>query len=170
MKGRKYILKLVDKALGAKARLKQISEILELSTRTIQRWRKDLHDDKRKGNTFKTSNALTIKERQKVIDTVCSLEFRNLPPGQIVPRLADRGIYIASESTIYRILKAFGLVIGLRPLLAMQPDYPNPEQIPKLPSEKNHVSWWPQDRIRFGVGIYHIYSAQRSMYIFIYIL
>jgi putative transposase len=27
-----------------------------------------------------------------------------LPPGQIVPRLADEGEYVASESTFYRIL------------------------------------------------------------------
>ena len=26
-------------------------------------------------------------------------------PGQIVPKLADKGIYLASESTIHRILK-----------------------------------------------------------------
>lgn len=31
-------------------------------------------------------------------------EFADLPPSQIVPTLADRGIYIASESTFYRIL------------------------------------------------------------------
>ncbi len=34
-----------------------------------------------------------------------SVEYRNLPPSQIVPRLADKGIYIASESSFYRILK-----------------------------------------------------------------
>lgn len=33
-------------------------------------------------------------------------EFADLPPSQIVPRLADQGIYLASESTFYRILKA----------------------------------------------------------------
>ena len=32
-------------------------------------------------------------------------EFADLPPSQIVPALADRGIYIASESTFYRILR-----------------------------------------------------------------
>lgn len=109
MKGRKFILEIIDEALEAKARLKKVCEIIELSARTVQRWRKNLCDDKRKHNTFKTSNALTARERQNVLDTVCSSEFRNLPPGQIVPKLADSGTYIASESTIYRILKAFGL-------------------------------------------------------------
>ena len=32
-------------------------------------------------------------------------EFRNLPPSQIVPRLADRGIYVASVSSFYRVLE-----------------------------------------------------------------
>lgn len=32
-------------------------------------------------------------------------EYVDLPPSQIVPALADRGLYIASESTMYRILR-----------------------------------------------------------------
>ncbi|MBL8454449.1 MAG: IS3 family transposase, partial [Zoogloea sp.] len=36
-------------------------------------------------------------------------EFASLPPSQIVPALADRGTYLASESSFYRILRAHGL-------------------------------------------------------------
>ena len=32
-------------------------------------------------------------------------EFRSLPPSQIVPTLADRGLYLASESSFYRLLR-----------------------------------------------------------------
>lgn len=35
-------------------------------------------------------------------------EYASLPPSQIVPKLADEGTYLASESTFYRILKAEG--------------------------------------------------------------
>ena len=35
-------------------------------------------------------------------------EFASLPPTQIVPTLLDRGEYIASESSFYRVLKAQG--------------------------------------------------------------
>ena len=35
-------------------------------------------------------------------------EFRNLPPSQIVPRLADQGRYVASESTLYRLMHEAG--------------------------------------------------------------
>ena len=35
-------------------------------------------------------------------------EFASLPPSQIVPRLADRGTWIASESSFYRVLRERG--------------------------------------------------------------
>src|SRR3546814_18291182 len=39
-------------------------------------------------------------------DLVCnSAQHQSLPPTQIVPRLADQGIYIASESSFYRVLR-----------------------------------------------------------------
>jgi putative transposase len=51
-------------------------------------------------------NKLSGDERQAVI-AVCNVEeFSSLPPSQIVPILADRGEYLASESSFYRILKA----------------------------------------------------------------
>ncbi len=34
----------------------------------------------------------------------CS-KYQDLSPNQIVPRLADEGIYLASESTMYRLLR-----------------------------------------------------------------
>jgi transposase InsO family protein len=39
-----------------------------------------------------------------VLDTCHRKEYASQPPGQIVPRLADEGEYIASESSFYRIL------------------------------------------------------------------
>ncbi|OJG11813.1 hypothetical protein RU93_GL001046 [Enterococcus aquimarinus] len=50
-------------------------------------------------------NKLTDQEREKIIETVSKKEFMNLPPSQIVPKLADRSIYIASESSFYRVLR-----------------------------------------------------------------
>ena len=43
-----------------------------------------------------------------MLAVVNSPEFRALPPKQVVPRLADEGHYLASESTMYRILRAEG--------------------------------------------------------------
>lgn len=36
-------------------------------------------------------------------------KYVDLAPGQIVPRLADHGIHLACESTLYRILRSEGL-------------------------------------------------------------
>ncbi|MCW7755478.1 IS3 family transposase, partial [Desulfobotulus sp. H1] len=70
------------------------------------RWKKNAGgEDQRCGPAKSPKNKLTEFEKQAVIDTANSLEFRDLPPKQIVPILADQGIYIASESSFYRILK-----------------------------------------------------------------
>jgi transposase InsO family protein len=44
-----------------------------------------------------------------MIEVATSSEYRDLPPSQIVPKLADLGIYIASESSFYRVLKRASL-------------------------------------------------------------
>ena len=51
-------------------------------------------------------NKLSEAERQQILKLCNSPEFASLPPNVIVPTLADKGIYIASESTCYRILKS----------------------------------------------------------------
>ncbi|MFZ1318125.1 MAG: DDE-type integrase/transposase/recombinase, partial [Candidatus Nitrotoga sp.] len=51
-----------------------------------------------------------MRERKHVLTVANSDEFGSLPPSQIVPILADRGEYIASESTFYRILRAENLL------------------------------------------------------------
>jgi transposase InsO family protein len=48
---------------------------------------------------------LSPQERAEVIQIMNAPVFRNRPPNQIVPALADQGVYVASESTMYRILK-----------------------------------------------------------------
>jgi putative transposase len=52
------------------------------------------------------ANQLSTEERERVLAVCHAPEFASLPPSQIVPRLADRGEYLASESSFYRILRA----------------------------------------------------------------
>ena len=59
----------------------------------------------RDGPKTTPKNKLSEKERAQVLAVANSEEFRNLSPKQIVPILADRGEYIASESTFYRVLR-----------------------------------------------------------------
>lgn len=80
-----------------------------LSVRTVQRWRKQPGcGDGRYGPRRKPANALSAAERRRVLSVANSPEFRDQSPKQIVPALADRGEYIASESTFYRILREEG--------------------------------------------------------------
>ncbi len=101
--------RLVSKAVASGARQDKACEVIGLSARTLQRWRIDgaIGEDKRPTALRpEPLNKLSVKERQAVIDTCNIEEFASLPPSQIVPILADRGEYIASESSFYRILKA----------------------------------------------------------------
>jgi transposase InsO family protein len=50
-------------------------------------------------------NKLTHQECEAVMAVLNSAEFKDLPPSQIVPRLADQGRYVASESTMQRLLR-----------------------------------------------------------------
>ena len=100
----------IDAAVAAGARLRKACELLDISARTIQRWRAggSEAEDQRKGPRSKPSNSLSQTERDRLLEVVNGNEFQGLSPKQIVPRLADRGVYLASESTIYRALRREG--------------------------------------------------------------
>jgi transposase InsO family protein len=100
------IIDLIDKAVESGARLKKAAATMGLSARTIIRWRHQSGgQDQRKGPSTAPSNKLSEQERQKILDISNSAPFRDLSPKQIVPKLADQGVYLASESSFYRVLK-----------------------------------------------------------------
>lgn len=89
------------------ARREKSCEIIGITVRTLERWEKDDGvNDKRKLVLRTPRNKLTEDERQMVLTTANSVAYRNLPPSKIIPMLTDLGLYIASESTFYRILRA----------------------------------------------------------------
>ena len=53
-------------------------------------------------------NKLSDEERHRIIEVCNQTLYASLPPSQIVPKLADQGEYIASESSFYRVLKSVG--------------------------------------------------------------
>ncbi len=98
---------MIDEAIGRGARLRPAARMLGVTCRTVQRWRNQNGGyDRRNGPRTAPANKLTSAERQQVLTVANSPEYRDLSPRQIVPRLADQGRYIASESTFYRILRA----------------------------------------------------------------
>lgn len=105
------ILKLIDNAVNSGARLKKAASTIGLSSRTINRWKGAIGEgDKRKGPKSEPSNKLSKEERQHILDVANSAPFRDLSPKQIVPKLADQGTYIASESSFYRVLREHEMI------------------------------------------------------------
>jgi len=102
---RREVLKLVDEAKSNGATLRKISPIIGYSTRTLKRWRSSEVDKRTQRNNFSPSNKLSEDEREELIQVANNEEYKNLSPHQIVPKLADKGIYLASEATFYRVLK-----------------------------------------------------------------
>ena len=97
-----------EEAVAAGVRKAKACTELGVSLRTIQRWTGDEQmqaDARSTTERQRPANALTPEERAEVLAVCNSTEFASLPPSQIVPRLADRGCYLASESTFYRVLR-----------------------------------------------------------------
>jgi transposase InsO family protein len=84
-----------------------------LSTRTVQRWHGLPADqgDRRActlGARTAPPNKLSPCQRDAAMRVLNCERFKDLSPSQIVPLLADEGQYVASESTLYRLLRAAG--------------------------------------------------------------
>ena len=114
---RKEIVALVEGAMAAGARQAAACAELCLDARTLQRWqtpegavREDCRPlaERPLHRSVLPANRLTEAERDRLVDTCNNPQFASLPPSQIVPKLADEGVYIASESSFYRVLRERG--------------------------------------------------------------
>jgi transposase InsO family protein len=138
------ILGLVDEAVAA---------------RTLQRWRdQDIGDDGRAGPKSPPSNKLTAKERARVLEVANCPENRDLSPKQIVPQLADLGEYVASESTIYRVLREEEQMGHREPSRAPSKPYRPEEYVATGP---NQVWSW---------DITYLRTPVRGMFFYLYVV
>jgi putative transposase len=129
----------IDEAVKAGTTLEEACKAAGVSARTVQRWRSPAStEDGRAGPRTSPKNKLTVAERKRVLEFVNSEEFRNLSPKQIVPRLADRDIYVASEATLYRLLREEG---QLTPRSAARPGAKRPK-VEHLACRPNQVWSW----------------------------
>ncbi len=81
---------------------------MNISVRTYQRWFKggEVQPDLRPTAIRpEPKNKLSQEENQEILSVMNGPEYADLPPSQVVPKLADKGIYIASEATVYRLLR-----------------------------------------------------------------
>lgn len=102
-------MQLIDEAVQAGARQASASVLLGVSLRSVQRWRHQPEDARAASGRASPPNKFSDIERQALLQSACGDEFASLTPHQIVPKLADKGIYLGSESTFYRVLRAEGL-------------------------------------------------------------
>jgi len=103
-------IELISEAIKSGATQEKACIEIGISSRTYQRWTEDIEacEDKRPNAKRKEpQNKLSKEEELAIIETCNQPEYRSLPPSQIVPKLADKKIYLASESTFYRVLKKF---------------------------------------------------------------
>lgn len=108
---RQNAIELILDAVKAGARRKKACELLGLPCRTFRRWLQrrqyeSLEDKRKAAAALRTpANKLSNEERKRIVSICNQPEYKSLAPTQIVPRLADKGVYLASESSFYRVLK-----------------------------------------------------------------
>jgi len=94
------------------ARLHLACQIVGIDLRTLQRWKASdglVAGDGRPLVVRATpAHALSPTERAAVLSAANEPRFADVPPARIVPTLADEGVYLASESTFARVLRANG--------------------------------------------------------------
>ncbi len=104
---RQAIITGVNEARQAGARQSAACEIIGISAKTLQRWEQpDNAQDGRLDALHEPSTKFTHSEREQIINVANEPDYAALSPSKIVPKLADEGLYIASESSFYRVLKA----------------------------------------------------------------
>ncbi len=149
----------LDEAVKGGARLERACAVIDLDVRTAQRWRRQGagSDDRRCGPKQRPRNALSEAERKQVLAIANRPEHRDLSPKQIVPRLADEGTYVASESTFYRILRAEGQLAhraASRPATS-----PRPREL--VATAPNRVWSW---------DITYLKTAVRGLFFYLYLV
>jgi len=105
---------------------------------------------------------VTFSERQKILKIAISPEYVDLSPRQIVPRLADKGEFVASESSFYRILEQEKNAGPSRKIKAKN-----------SPSSKRARCDRPKPGVELGYNLFEIFSAWSlllSLYVYGHLL
>ena len=112
LEDRQSIARAVDEAHRGGARLRCACAEAGITLRTLQRWKGGcgLERGDRRPQAVRPvpTHALSEAEREEILRIANEPRFAELPPARIVPMLADEGVYIASESSFSRVLRAHG--------------------------------------------------------------
>ena len=103
----------IDVAHSAGARLARACAEVGITVRTLQRWKANdglVSGDRRPTATRPIpAHALSAEEREALLRVANEPRFADVPPARIVPALADEGVYLASESSFQRVMRAHGM-------------------------------------------------------------
>jgi transposase InsO family protein len=112
LEDRQALARDIHAAHTAGARLKPACETAGIEIRTLQRWKAAdgliSGDGRPQAVRPIPGHALSEAERAQLLAVANEPRFAAVPPARIVPMLADEGLYLASESTFSRVLKAHG--------------------------------------------------------------
>jgi len=150
----------IEYARANGARLAPACAELGLSMRTFERWheRGELREDARPlAVRPEPKHKLSGAERQCILDHCHEPRFADLPPAQIVPRLADEGIYLASEASFYRVLRA-----------ADEQHHRGRSQAPVASEPVRHVATGPNQI--WSWDITYLPSLVRGLFFYLYVV
>ena len=115
LEDRQAVARNIGVAHSAGARLRLACETAGIDLRTLQRWKAHQGlvegDGRPQAARPLPSHALSEAERVRLLAVANEPRFAAVPPARIVPMLADEGIYLASESSFSRVLRAHGQAI-----------------------------------------------------------
>jgi putative transposase len=143
---------LIKEATKSGARLKKACDAMELSVSTYRRWERGKLQDKRKGAKKDIPRKLSETEKQEILEICCSADYKDMNPYEIHATLFDEGIYIASISSFYRVLREKNLIKHRR---NSRPAYEHSRPPEKRATGPNQVWCWDITWIKTDVrGIF----------------
>ena len=157
---RAFILELVEEAIAHGARQSKACEVIGLTTRTYQRWKhpNSTGEDGRPRAIRPTpQHKLSQEEKDRILDTIHQPAYANKPPSQIVPILADEGIYIASESTYYRVMRE-----------AKEQQHRGPARAPQKRPLSSHCALAPNQV--WSWDITYLNGPVKGLYFYLYLI
>jgi transposase InsO family protein len=112
LEDRQILAQAIHAAHRAGARLRLACQTVGIDRRTLQRWQASdgltVGDRRPQAIRPPPAHALTPAERAQILHVANTPRFADVPPARLVPMLADEGVYVASESSFHRVLRAHG--------------------------------------------------------------